>query len=219
MGSIARNSFLCFMLSTFTVTFAGCANLSHAERGAFFGSGLGGLAGGIIGHQSGRTAGGAMLGTLAGGLAGGLMGDAKDDREERDAAMVYQAEQARRYAELALTNADLVKMSQAGLGEDVIIQSVKSRGGRFDLSPDAMIQLKTYGVSDRVILEVQKSGNALPSTTVVPAGGTIVATPRPQIVVVRPATRVGVVIGRPVPPPVVVYPGHRGWRYRHHHHW
>ena len=50
-----------------------------------------------------------------------------------------------------LTVDDIVKMSKAGLSEDVIIQKVRKNGQAFDLSADQMIQLKSAGVSDKVV--------------------------------------------------------------------
>lgn len=203
----------CFAATSLALLFAaaGCQNLNHTENGALVGGGLGSLLGAVIGHQTGHAAGGAAIGALAGGMTGGLIGNAEDSREQRDAAMAraYQADQARQAAAVALTNNDLVNMSQKGISDEVIINSVKTRGGRFDLSPDAIIGLKSQGVSDRVILAVQKVGEAAPAPTVVPAGDpTYVAVP-PQVVIVRP-----------VPPPpsvgVGVYygPGRPRWRGR-----
>jgi surface antigen len=168
---------------------AGCQNLNNTENGALTGGGLGALLGAIIGHQTGHAAGGAAIGALAGGVTGGLIGNAEDSREQRDAAMAraYQAEQARQAAAVALTNADLVNMSQKGISDEVIINSVRTRGGQFDLSPDAIIGLKSQGVSDRVILEVQKIGEAAPAPTVVHSGSpAYVVDPGPQVVIVRP---------------------------------
>lgn len=46
---------------------------------------------------------------------------------------------------------DIVKMSKAGISEDVIIQKIKKGGQAFDLSPDQMIELKNAGVNDKVV--------------------------------------------------------------------
>jgi len=193
---------------------AGCSNLNHTENGALAGGGLGALIGAIIGHQTGHAAGGAAIGALAGGVTGGLIGNAEDSHEQRDAAIAraHQAEQARQAAAVALTNADLVNMSQKGINDEVIINSVRTRGGRFDLSPDAIIGLKAQGVSDNVILAVQKIGEAAPAPMVVHSGSpTYVVDPGPQVVIVRP-----------VPPPpsvgIGVYygPGRPRWRGRGH---
>lgn len=60
-------------------------------------------------------------------------------------------------AAMAVTNFDLVEMTRAGVGEDVIISTIRSRGGRFDLSPNGLIALKQSGVSDRVVMAAQSS--------------------------------------------------------------
>jgi hypothetical protein len=145
---------------------AGCAGMNHASEGALVGTTIGALAGGIIGHQSGNTGAGAVLGAGAGMIGGALVGDAEDAREERDWA-IRQASYERVNYEPPLTNADLIYMAQNGLGDDVIINSIKSRGGRFDVDPTALVQLKQSGVSDVVISEVQR------------AGGRVVAAPGP----------------------------------------
>ena len=48
-------------------------------------------------------------------------------------------------------------MAQSGVSDDVIISTIIGRGGRFDLSPAAIIFLKNSGVSDRVILFIQNA--------------------------------------------------------------
>lgn len=185
----------------------GCQHMNYAERGTLFGAGTGGLLGGIIGHQSGHTGAGAVIGSLAGGLAGAAIGDAQDARDERDAALAaYYSRQAQQPRAPALTNADLMKMSQSGLSDEVIINSVKNQGGQFDLGADSLIALKQAGVSDRVIVAIQQSG--APPKTVVPASATVIEAP-PRVVVVPPVARVGVVVG---PRPYYHRHWRRGWR-------
>lgn len=138
---------------------AGCAGMNHAQQGALVGTSLGALAGGVIGHQSGNAGAGAVLGGAAGMLAGTLVGDAEDAREERDWA-IRQASYERSLAP-PLTNADLIYMAQNGLSEEVILEAVRSRGGRFDIAPTALVQLKQSGVSDAVIAEVQRHGGRI----------------------------------------------------------
>lgn len=50
-----------------------------------------------------------------------------------------------------LTNADILKMVEAKLGDDIIIGKIKSSPGNFDTSIDAVLKLKAAGVSDAVI--------------------------------------------------------------------
>jgi len=54
-------------------------------------------------------------------------------------------------AQTALTNDSIVKMAKAGLGEEIILSTVKSQPGRYATSPDDLIALKAAGVTDKVI--------------------------------------------------------------------
>ena len=187
---------------------AGCA--SHTETGMAFGSGLGALTGAVIGHQSGHTAGGAVLGGIVGAAAGGLVGNAEDAREERDAAYARAA-----YVEAnsdAMTNAEVIQLAQSGVSDPVILSSMRTRGGRFDLSPAGVIQLTSSGVSERVILAMQESP-AVPRY-ISPRRETVYV-PRTRVVVVEPA---------PPPPSIGFYYGtgprcYGPPRHHHHHHW
>ena len=55
-----------------------------------------------------------------------------------------------------LTNADVLKMVKAKLGDDLIISKIKSSGCNFDISVDGMVGLKTEGASDAVIQAMQQ---------------------------------------------------------------
>lgn len=55
------------------------------------------------------------------------------------------------FAAHALTNDDVVKMHQAGLSDDTILVAIKPDTAHFDTSPDALIALKSAGISEAVI--------------------------------------------------------------------
>ncbi|MFQ5733058.1 MAG: glycine zipper domain-containing protein [Planctomycetaceae bacterium] len=193
------------------VSVLGCRHMSYGEQGTLLGAGAGGLLGGIIGHQTGNTGVGAVLGTLAGGLGGAMIGDAEQAREERDVALAaYYSDQAQRARAAELSNADLINMAQNGLSDTVIVNAVNTQGGRFDLSPNALIALKQSGVSEGVIVAIQKS--AAEAQTVVPAGAAEPAiVEHPHVVVVHPIARMGVVVGPPL------HHGH--WRHGRRYRW
>ncbi|HUG17746.1 MAG TPA: glycine zipper domain-containing protein [Planctomycetaceae bacterium] len=157
---------------------AGCHPRNHTEHGVMLGSTLGALAGGVIGHQSGNTVDGAALGAVAGGLTGAIVGNAND---ERDMALA-SASASQVKAENAVTNYDLIRMTQSGVSDEVIVNTVRSRGGRIDLGPSAIIDLKNNGVSDAVILGIQQAAEAERSGQMIQA-----VSSRPNIVVVPPA--------------------------------
>ena len=197
----------------------GCAGMNHTQNGALVGTGVGAATGAIIGHQTGNRDAGALIGAAVGGIGGALAGNAADMQDQRDAAIVQaaHAEQARSAAARALTNADVVQMTQAGVGDSVILSTIRSRGGRFDTSPQSIVSLKHAGVSDTVI----ESMLAPPATTVVPAqpSTVIVAPPAGFYVAPRPRTSVNLTIG---PRPYSRRYFRRHWHYphhrRHHHH-
>ncbi|MCH8830179.1 MAG: glycine zipper 2TM domain-containing protein [Planctomycetes bacterium] len=153
------------LLLPLSVSLSGCSTMNHTERGIVTGTGLGALIGAVIGHQTGHRGTGAMVGALSGGLIGGLAGKSEDMREERDLALAQadHAEDRRHFVRNAVRNEDLVRMTQSGISDSVIIGSIRSRGGLLDLSPAALIRLKQQGVSDSVIQYAQE--NAQSSTS------------------------------------------------------
>lgn len=58
-----------------------------------------------------------------------------------------------------LTNAKIIEMAKAGLGDEVVLSKIKSSDCKFDVSADALIELKKGGVSDAVIALMLEKGN------------------------------------------------------------
>jgi len=168
--------------------------MSNTQSAGMVGGGLGALTGAVIGSQSGHAPGGALIGAAVGAVAGGAMGHAEDHRQANEAAIMQAAyEQQSRNA---LTNFDLVRMAQSGIGDDVMISSIQTRGGRFDLGTEALITLKANGVSERVIVAMQQAVQGRPPAIVGPAP---VMVPGPPVIV----EPVPVFVGPPPPPPPV----------------
>ena len=63
------------------------------------------------------------------------------------------------FAQPSLNNESIVKMTKAGLGEDVIISSIKSQLGLYQLGADDLIALKKAGVSDKIITAMIDKSN------------------------------------------------------------
>lgn len=155
-GRFSRTRYLLIVSVCCLTSVSGCVATRNTSTGAILGTGLGAVTGAVIGGQSGHGTGGAIIGAATGALAGVLIGNTQDAREERDAA-IAQVQFEREHAASILSNSDLVVMAQSGVTDDVIISSIISRGGRFDLSPGAIIYLKNSGVGDRVILFIQNA--------------------------------------------------------------
>jgi hypothetical protein len=62
-----------------------------------------------------------------------------------------QAEPQKSAAATQLTNEQIIQMVAAKLPDDVIIATIRKSGSKFDLTSDALIKLKTAGVSDAVL--------------------------------------------------------------------
>jgi hypothetical protein len=70
-----------------------------------------------------------------------------------------------------ITNADVLSMTKSGLTEQTIILAIQQGPASFDTSPQALVQLKTVGVSDEVLnamLSVSK--DAASTATATPTG-------------------------------------------------
>ena len=131
---------------------------NDTATGAVVGGGVGAITGAAVAGRKDRGP-GALIGAGVGALAGGILGKSADNADARQAAAgsAAVAQANAQAAALAVSNYDLVEMTRAGCSEDLIISTIRSRGGRFDLSPAGLISLKQQGVSDRVVIAAQSS--------------------------------------------------------------
>ena len=159
---------------------------NDTASGTVLGGAMGAITGAIVGGKKHQGQ-GALIGAGIGAVTGNLLGRSQDEVDAQQAAAdVARVQQMNRQAAtLAVTNYDLVRMTQAGLNESLIISTMRSRGARLDLSPQSLISLKEQGVSDQVLLAAQdlRSG----SQVVTPARPVYVR--EVPSVVVRPVAR------------------------------
>ena len=73
-----------------------------------------------------------------------------------------------------LTNEDVVKMVKAGLGPQIILATIKSQPGAFDVSPDGLVALKNAGVIDEIIAALIKSAATAPAKTEAPSENKVI---------------------------------------------
>jgi hypothetical protein len=172
---------------------------NDTASGTVMGGALGAVTGAIVGGKKNRGE-GALIGAGIGAVTGNLMGRSKDrvDEQRATAGAATVGRMNQQAAAMAVTNYDLVEMTRAGVSEDVIISTMRSRGVQIDLNPQALISLKQSGVSDRVVLAAQEMSR----------GGPYVAGPAPVPVVEAVPTRVIV---------APAYPYYYGPRYRYYH--
>ena len=65
------------------------------------------------------------------------------------------------FAQNAITNQTVIKMVKAGLSDDVILTTISSSQASFDTSANALIDLKTAGVSDKIISAIMQKATAV----------------------------------------------------------
>ena len=79
-----------------------------------------------------------------------------------------------------LTFDDVIKLTKAGLAEDIIIQQIKKNGHAFDLSTDQLVALKAANMRDRIVevmLDPSRTAAAEPPP---PPVSKPIATPPPE---------------------------------------
>jgi hypothetical protein len=131
----------------------------NATAGGLLGGTAGGLMGAAIGSNEGKSKEGAMIGALAGGLTGAVIGNQADEANFQQ--QQFENENAIRARRNAVTLDEVIQMSQSGLNEVVIINQIKTGGVAKRPTTNDLILLKTSGVSDSVIRELQTAGTPI----------------------------------------------------------
>lgn len=92
----------------------------------------------------------------------------------------------------ALSNADVIRMMQAGLSDDLIVSAIQANPTQLDVSVDGLLALKKAGASDKVIAAVLAShkasgGSAALSAPTAPANPQAAAmAPQPMAMMAGP---------------------------------
>ena len=184
-------------LLALSVGAAGCASPYHADQGALFGGLAGAGVGALVGEAVGNPLAGAAIGAGVGTLSGAAVGSNLDQIEARNRAMI-ESRLGRPIPAGAVTIADVVAMSQAGVDDELIVNHIRAHGVAQIPQTGDLITLKSNSVSPRVIAALQTPPLAQNTT----------------------------IIHEPVPPPVIIEhhfdpyppPHWRRWRHHHHHH-
>jgi hypothetical protein len=156
----------------------GCASMSNTEKGTLAGGGIGAGTGAIIGSATHNTGAGALIGGAVGAVAGGLTGHAIDESEKKQDAKLAAATAPPAQGPMRIE--DVAQLAHDHIGDEIIINQIRTSGTVFALTVPDINYLKENGVSDTVIAEMQN---------------TVYRYPR------RVYTRSPVVIVEPAPPP------------------
>lgn len=159
---------------------SGCA--THAGTGAAAGGLLGAGTGAAIGSATGNAGAGALLGTGLGAIAGTLVGAGMDENDRRNQERIAAATAPPPTQPLSV--ADVVQMAQSGVGDEVVVSSIRSSRTVFNLSAADVVSLHQQGVSDRVIQEMLDNARR-PAVAARPVyvepGPIYVVEPRPRV--------------------------------------
>ena len=159
----------------------GCSTMNNTEKGVGLGATLGAGAGALIGSASGNPKTGAVIGGLLGAGAGGVIGNDMDRKDARDATARHDRANQQYSAAQPDRLAEVVAMAKGGQSEAVMLNHIRTHQMQFNLSVADLDYLKSNGVSDRVIAEMQTGGPPVQRVTVVPPPRTVVV--REQVVV------------------------------------
>lgn len=83
----------------------------------------------------------------------------------------------------ALTIRDIIDLTRAGLGDEVLLALIEVDGGVFTIDTPTLTQLKEAGVSEQVIVALVRSGRARPAEP--PPVVAPEAAPEPQVIVIE----------------------------------
>ena len=109
----------------------------------------------------------------------------------------------------AVTIRDIIELSKAGLGDNVLLALIEVDGGVFNIDTETLKQLKAAGVSEEVIVALVRSGRTRPIEQSAPGPLMTSETPEPQPVYMpppQPEVR-EVIVQVPVAYPVFVATG------------
>jgi hypothetical protein len=106
----------------------------------------------------------------------------------------------------ALTVRDIIELTRAGLGDEVLLALIEVERGVYAIDKETLKQLKAAGVTDRVIVALVRSGRevsaeGLPAAEIDPQS---VTPPAPQVVVIDHQPERIVEVPVPVAVPVFV---------------
>lgn len=131
-----------------------CVVLIAALSNCASNAGTGAIAGGIVGAGAGGLiAGGkgALIGGAVGALGGGIVGAYLDaqDRKTVERSSPRTVERMDRAEPLTIN--DVIKLSQAGVSDNTIIQYIRDTGSSYNLSQSQVRRLQDADVSQKVI--------------------------------------------------------------------
>jgi hypothetical protein len=124
----------------------------------------------------------------------------------------------------AVTLKDIIELTKAGLGDDVLLALIEVDGGVFDVDTATLTRLKAAGVSEKVIVALVRSGRVRPAADEPQTLTNVVAVQQapevtyPEVTYIeRPTTTIVREVAVPVPVYIGIPVSVRGRRVHHGH--
>ena len=111
----------------------------------------------------------------------------------------------------AVTLNEVIDLTRAGLGDEVLLALIEVDGGVFDVDPATLTRLKQAGVSERVIIAMVRSGRVKPvAPDPQPLADVVASQTAPEVIYVPQPAPVVREVAVPYPVYVAVPVGSRG---------
>ena len=167
---------------------AGCTSPDGRPDYTASGALIGGASGAAIGAVADRRnpGAGALIGGAAGVIAGGLVGHSMDQQAAAQPLPAPPPVVVAPPQGQPLGIADIKAMAKAGVGDDIILGQINNTHSVYNLDANAIIDLKTAGVSEKVITYMMNTGTAASTTTVVTTEAPPPPPPPTEVVVAAP---------------------------------
>lgn len=169
-----------------TSILAGCVSPSGRPDNTGTGALIGGASGAAIGAIADRRnpGAGALIGGAAGLIAGGLIGHSIDQQNEARSYGPPPTAYPVAPPPQPLSLNDIKAMARGGVSDDSIISQIITTRSVYHLDANAIIDLKSAGVSDKVIAYVINTADTVVATQAPPPPPveTVVVAPSPDYV-------------------------------------
>ena len=133
------------------LSIAGCMTPQGQPDNTASGALAGGAVGAIIGSTARNPGTGAAVGATVGALAGGAVGHGIDQAQQAQQAQLTARAQQQAQDPPPLTIDDIISMSKAKIGDDLIISQIRNSRTVYHLKTADILDLKRAKVSEKVI--------------------------------------------------------------------
>ena len=174
-GKLAGLAVLPLALVSGCQTAEGTGALAGGAGGALIGNGIGKAVGG----PGSRTA-GTLIGGAVGTIGGALIGRSQDQANAR--AKQAEADAVAARAQPPLQIPDVVRLTQQGVSDAVIINQIRTTGSVYRLTADDLTYLQQNAVSSAVVTEMQATATRVPQRVYVQQPVYVAPAPPPPVV-------------------------------------